>query len=120
MGVKEEAILVPCCCSIKAPGGSRSGEEGVECFPVSHHTQDCVQLWLSKGSRFAPSLEEAGGCCELHRPSGMQLKPQGHWDVSHPFEDLEGNEEAEGLTKGVWGKLCQNWLHFATLGLLAL
>lgn len=42
-----------------------------------------------------------------------------HWsprDVSHPAGDLERSEEKEGLAKCVWGKLCQNWVHF-TAGL---
>lgn len=73
-GIKGEGISVPC--SIKTPGGFRGGEEGAECSPVSHHTQDSVQPWLSKGSSFAPSLEKAGGCCELHKPSPMPLEPQ--------------------------------------------
>lgn len=112
LGIKGEGISVPC--SIKTPGGFRRGEEGAECFPVSHH---CVQLWLSEGSSFAPSVEEAGGCCELHKPSGMPLEPQGPRDVSHPAGDPEGNEEKEGLAKRVWGKLCQNGVHF-TAGLV--
>lgn len=49
---------------------------------------------------------------ELHRPSRMQLQPQGLSHVSHPFGDLEGNEEEQGPAKGVWeivpelGALC--------------
>lgn len=86
--------------------------------PVALRTVSAVAF---KGQQaLHPPLEGAGGGYELHRPSGMQLQPQGPSDVSHPFGDLEGNEEEQGLAKGVWGKLCQDWVPFAALGLLVL
>lgn len=119
LGIKGEGISVPCCRSIKTPGGSTSGEEGAEYFPVSHHTQDCVQPWLSKGSSSA-------------NPSG-----RGWWLLwaAQTFWDAIGAPRFQRCVTSIWGsgrewgwtgpsqgcgKLCQNWVHFSALGLLVL
>lgn len=119
LGIKGEGILVPCRPSIKTPGGSRSGEEGAECFPVSHHTQDCVQLWLSKGSSFAPSLEEAGGCLSCTDPPGCNCSPKASAMCHIHLGTWKGMKRNKDQPR-VCGKLCQSWVHFAALGLLAL
>lgn len=85
-------------CSIKTPGGFRGGEEGAECSPVSHRTQDSVQPGFQRAAALHPLWKRLVAAVSCTNPLRCHWSPR---DVSHPAGDLERSEEKEGLAKCV-------------------